>query len=357
MAGRCVLKPIKLPQERMSRPEVAESIPDLDGDDLDPIKVYRGVRELAFYETMAAVNETDYNCLPSLFSLSKIPLLSELRLHTRVSSKGFFGSTKLMLSDMASIGLILCLPKCLGDSTVRNCVNAYRLALLDIEEELYVMKQIAKHTASYFGMVNIDGQGQSYHLVLDNLTLPYDRPNIMDLKVGRQVYEPAASISAQRHKIAKYPEQSAIGFRIVGMKAYSPSFSDGHDGYEIWGKPFGKGLRSKEDALGALRIFFLASYGTIGPHTKRVILSVIEQLIEIRNWFKCNSTLAFYASSILIVYEGNKTVRDKVDPNVKMIDFAHVCRDDEEHSGRHGYLYGIESLASMLRMLLLDANG
>lgn len=345
MAGRCVLKPIKLPQARMSTPEVAESTADSDSDDSDPIKIYRGVRELAFYETIQCANASD-------LSLSKIPLLSELRLLTRVSSKGFFGSAKLMPSDIASIGLMLCLPKCLSDSTVRNCIKTYRSALRDIEKELLVMKQIARHTACYFGVVNLDGQGQSYHLILDNLTMPYERPNVMDLKVGRQVYEPAASITAQQHKIAKYPEQSTIGFRIVGMKAYSPSFSNVHDGYEIWGKPFGKGLRSKEDALGAVRIFFLASHGNVGPSTKRVILSVIEQLIEIRNWFRNHSTLAFYASSILIVYEGNKTACDQVDPDVKMIDFAHVCRDDEEHSGRQGYVYGIETLVEMLKMIL-----
>ena len=328
-------------------PEVAESTSDLDSDDSDPIKVYRGVRELAFYETIqfAAADAS------SDLSLSKTHMLSELRLHTRISSKGFFGSAKLTTSDIASIGLVLCLPKCIGDSTVGKCVKTYRLALRCIKEELLVMKQIARHTASYLGAVDLDGQGKSCHLILDNLTLPYDRPNVMDLKVGRQVYEPAATISAQQHKVAKYPEQSAIGFRIVGMKAYSPSSPNGRDGYEIWGKPFGKGLRTKEDALEALRIFFLASSGTMSPYTKRIILSVIDQLVEIRDWFRYNSTLAFYASSILIVYEGNKTVRD-VDPDVKMIDFAHVCRDDEEHSGRQGYLYGIESLTEMLRMLL-----
>ena len=348
MAGRCVLKPIKLPRASMSMPEVAESTSDLDSDDSDPIKVYRGVRELAFYETIqfAAADAS------SDLSLSKTHMLSELRLHTRISSKGFFGSEKLTTSDIASIGLVLCLPKCIGDSTVGNCVKTYRLALRCIKEELLVMKQIARHTASYLGAVDLDGQGKSCHLILDNLTLPYDRPNVMDLKVGRQVYEPAATISAQQHKVAKYPEQSAIGFRIVGMKAYSPSSPNGHDDYEIWGKPFGKGLRTKEDALEALRIFFLASSGTMSPYTKRIILSVVDQLVEIRDWFRYNSTLAFYASSILIVYEGNKTVREKIDPDVKMIDFAHVCRDDEEHSGRQGYLYGIESLTEMLRMLL-----
>ena len=61
--------------------------------------------------------------------------------------------------------------------------------------------------------------------------------------------------------------------------------------------------------------------------------------------------MAFYASSILIAYEGNRLDGEvahhtsEVEPVVKIIDFAHVCRQTGEDGG---YLKGVLNLLEIL---------
>ena len=86
-------------------------------------------------------------------------------------------------------------------------------------------------------------------------------------------------------------------------------------------------------------------------YIRYVLACVIHQLNQIQTWFEVdNSTLVFYASSILIAYENSVQVDDEsfgncTEPVVKMIDFAHVCRRD---GGDHGYLKGVRSLLKIL---------
>ena len=95
----------------------------------------------------------------------------------------------------------------------------------------------------------------------------------------------------------------------------------------------------------------------ITSYTKHVISSVIKELCGIKKWFEEeNSTLAFYASSILIVYDAEDNTMTsqsqndhqfcQQDPIVKMIDFAHTCLCS---TGDRGYLKGITTLLRILQ--------
>ena len=183
--------------------------------------------------------------------------------------------------------------------------------------------------------------------MLQNLTTPFSQPNIIDIKMGTRTFEPTAPLSKQISEAAKYPQQVEFGFRIVGMAVHS---DDGK--YNYWDKSFGVGLKSRDDVTKALATFFLCDEAARGgTGTCRVLSRVIEQLTQICDWFeKENSSLSFYASSILIAYEGschdeNITRQTSNDPVVKMIDFAHVCR---QTGADEGYLKGIHNLLDIL---------
>jgi len=80
----------------------------------------------------------------------------------------------------------------------------------------------------------------------------------------------------------------------------------------------------------------------------RSISSLMVHLRPLVRWFEENKTLRFYASSLLIVYEGDMT-SDFDLSSIKMIDFGRVRR---ESGGDPGYVYGLNTIQSIFTDLL-----
>ena len=265
---------------------------------------------------------------------------------------------------------------CAGDPAVSRGLRAYDGAWSALIGEMEALGRMMPFVSSYFGIVDSEELGgfddggddppspssttrrrssrakRRPHLLLRNLTVPYRKPNIIDIKMGTRTFEPTAPESKKITEAAKYPQQVEFGFRIVGMGVHLPSSDDGGK-YEYWDKSFGVGLKTKDDVVRALSTFFQCEGGARGePRISRVLSSVVEQLTRIKVWFETeNSSLAFYASSILIAYEGNRHDGEvahhasEVKPVVKIIDFAHVCRQTGEDGG---YLKGVLNLLEIL---------
>ncbi|KAL3827651.1 hypothetical protein ACHAXA_000524 [Cyclostephanos tholiformis] len=264
-----------------------------------------------------------------------------------------------------------------GDRDVVLAVRTYEITWDTLIGELVALKRLYPFISPYFGVVDSDGLGwddgydsppqsssstkttttpphrrslmRRPHLMLQNLTAPFSQPNIIDIKMGTVTFEPSAPLSKQMSEAAKYPQQVDFGFRIVGMGVHS----DGGK-YKYWDKSFGVGLKTRDDLTRALATFFLCDEAARRETTCRVLSCVIEQLTQIYNWFgKENSSLAFYASSILIAYgdschDNNVTCQTSNDPVVKLIDFAHVCR---QTGGDEGYLKGVRNLLEILNAI------
>jgi hypothetical protein len=266
---------------------------------------------------------------------------------------------------------------CAGDPAVSRGLRAYDGAWRALIGEMEALGRMMPFVSPYFGIVDSGGLVGGFddggddpptppsttrrrssrakrrpHLLLRNLTVPYRKPNIIDIKMGTRTFEPTAPESKKITEAAKYPQQVEFGFRIVGMGVHLPSSDDGGK-YEYWDKSFGVGLKTKDDVVRALSTFFQCEGGARGePRISRVLSSVVEQLTRIKVWFETeNSSLAFYASSILIAYEGNRNDGEvahhtsEVEPVVKIIDFAHVCRQTGEDGG---YLKGVLNLLEIL---------
>jgi hypothetical protein len=75
----------------------------------------------------------------------------------------------------------------------------------------------------------------------------------------------------------------------------------------------------------------------------RAISSLLLQIRSIRRWFEENDCFQFYASSLLVVYEGDRTASDVT--AVKMIDFGRVRR---QVGGDKGYIAGLRNLKHLL---------
>ena len=349
---------------------------------VDCTTAFRGIREVAFYESLALASS-----MPS--SLLTAPRLRDdddpartvvSKRISRAMMRIFQECTCVQQQFSHASGIIFCrqhrqssnyLSKLshfdsavllsawyAGDSVVVSRIQSHARAWRALLSELKALKLLSKYTAPYFGVLYVDGlEGHARtppmkqpHLLLQNLIAPFREPNIIDLKMGTRTYEPTAPLSKQISQTAKYPQQLLLGFRIVGMGMHT---LDGT--YQYWDKSFGVGLKRGEDVISAFMTFFQCDNNA--PKNKSYILyilsCIIQQLKQIRNWFEVNnSSLVFYASSILIVYEQNSVPVDDVSfstscnaPVVKMIDFAHVCR---RAGGDDGYLKGVRSLLKIL---------
>ena len=94
----------------------------------------------------------------------------------------------------------------------------------------------------------------------------------------------------------------------------------------------------------ALRTYILRQDGTRSLRMD-VISRMESQVLGLQTLFQSNSCLAFYSSSILLVYDGEL---DWSNATVRMIDFCHVrCQP----GGDVGYQFGLQTLLSLLRDL------
>lgn len=78
------------------------------------------------------------------------------------------------------------------------------------------------------------------HLVLEDVTAPYDEPSVLDVKIGLITYDPNTSdlekIESQRKK---YPHQAEMGYSVAGMRVYNTVTKS----YETRNRQWGRALR------------------------------------------------------------------------------------------------------------------
>ena len=291
----------------------------------------------------------------------------------------------------------------LHDAIVAESEHTVVASWKALQKEIDLLKSMAKLTAQYYGVVaqNVSSSNPNEvpstpratsdittdsYLLLSDLTANFSKPCAIDIKIGRQSYEPNASEEKKQRETAKYPTQYEQGFRIVGVRIFDSDHPESDpEGFRQLDKHFGRSLGSRELVKDALRTFFtshchataynemlasrprraissqsLSSLASMEqPLPKKTMLraralsNVLQQLRSFQRWFEDNKCLAFYSSSIFIVYEGDPNASNKDLCNVKMIDFGHVVR---QAGGDPGYLYGVKRLSNMLTEVLEEDN-
>ena len=174
----------------------------------------------------------------------------------------------------------------------------------------------------YHGLVAVRSASRPVpHLVLSDLTSHYCRPCILDLKLGEQTHDEAASPRKRAHELSKYPHQQAVGFRIAGMKRYHAD----SDSYSSKDKRWGRDIAA--DGMQAVLQHWLPCQDS--PSLPRVLASLLPPLESLLALFQQQTDFRFYASSLLLLYEGDAEQQQQRDASVHMIDFGHVfgpCR-------------------------------
>ncbi|XP_006630541.2 inositol polyphosphate multikinase [Lepisosteus oculatus] len=155
--------------------------------------------------------------------------------------------------------------------------------------------ELQYYLPKYYGTWTPPDAPNDLYLKLEDVTRRFNKPCIMDVKIGQRSYDPFASKEKKDQQIKKYPLMEEIGFLVLGMRVYQVST----DSYETHDQHYGRGLVKDTIKDGLAKFFFNGN-----NIRKDAIVVSIQKVQKILQWFEGQSQLNFYASSLLFVYEG-----------------------------------------------------
>ncbi|XP_037547644.1 inositol polyphosphate multikinase [Nematolebias whitei] len=154
---------------------------------------------------------------------------------------------------------------------------------------------LQNHIPKYYGTWSSPDSPKDLYLKLEDVTSRFVRPCIMDVKLGQRSYDPFASQEKREQQIRKYPLMEEIGFLILGMRVYNVQ----RDTFDSYNQHYGRSL-VKDTVKDGLATFF-----NNGAYLRKdAIWASVHRVRQILHWFNSQHQLAFYASSLLFVYEG-----------------------------------------------------
>ncbi|EFX05869.1 arginine metabolism regulation protein 3 [Grosmannia clavigera kw1407] len=147
-------------------------------------------------------------------------------------------------------------------------------------------------------------------VVLENVTYGYQKPNVLDVKLGQRLW----ADDAPRQKRVRMDEVRAttthdkMGFRISGMRVFQGSAGasepEGSD-YKIYSKDFGRYDVNDDNVVDAFRKFIFNKAAGIDEDLGRAVANVFKQDLErVRRVMEKERT-RIYSSSLLFVFEGD----------------------------------------------------
>ncbi|KAG1933785.1 inositol polyphosphate multikinase [Pimephales promelas] len=155
---------------------------------------------------------------------------------------------------------------------------------------------LQQHLPRFYGTWAPRESPHELYLKLEDVTKRFLRPCIMDVKIGKRSYDPFASLEKREEQISKYPLMEEIGFLLLGMRVYQIN----SDSYITLDQFYGRSLGKDTVKNGLTRFFHNGE--ALQRHALSLIISKIRSILR---WFEGQTQLHFYASSLLLVYEGS----------------------------------------------------
>ena len=227
-----------------------------------------------------------------------------------------------------------------------------------------------------------------FFLLLEDLTAGMNKPCVLDLKMGTRQYGIEANEKkkkSQRRKCQSTTSQQ-LGVRLCGMQAWNVKKQE----YIFEDKYFGRDLKSGREFQDALTRFLYdgVSYASVA----KKIPVILEKLALLENMIRQLDSYRLYASSLLILYDGEQQTpprqgpprstgepsplkrgmsddgHNKADVQLKIVDFANCVTGEDElpsdtpcppHNPRdidRGYLRGLRTLRMYFQRIMKEAT-
>ncbi|KXN91930.1 Inositol polyphosphate multikinase [Leucoagaricus sp. SymC.cos] len=187
-------------------------------------------------------------------------------------------------------------------------------------------------------------------IVLENISYPFSRPNIMDIKLGTVLYDDGASPEKVERMIKRARETTSLetGIRLTGFQVH-----DNVTGQAvITPKSYGKSIKVADLPEGIAKFFPVGklvtesltdcSCGLPATLLRPILQGIRGDIQEIRDIF-AELELRMVGGSLLIMYEGDWGKAREV----KLIDFAHTKVVPGEGPDK-GVLLGMDTVLKLL---------
>ena len=197
------------------------------------------------------------------------------------------------------------------------------------------------------GSVDSESVHEREFIVLENLLAGFSRPNIMDVKLGKVLYDGNASDEKRERltTVSNTTTSGTLGFRICGIKMEKNSMcskipsgqfsEDANNGYIFINKMFGR-TRTTDNILDAFRIYL----GNEKLSQKRRSKLIDNFYLRLQMFYNAllNEEVRMISSSILFIYEGDPKRWDARNDEDEIIreEFPLDSSEGEEEEGGEG---------------------
>lgn len=191
--------------------------------------------------------------------------------------------------------------------------------------------------------VNLNGMtvskepSESRYIVLENLLHGFQKPNIVDVKLGRILHDENASNEkiSRLGQVSRTTTSGSLGFRICGMKIQQNSqtkaleaghFEPAGDNYILVNKDFGYSLK-KDDVKDAFNMFF--DHDDLSSKRINQLKQTFLQRLQLLYNTLLEEEVRMISSSLLFIYEGDASRWDALDDQDALIRDTFLDSDEE----------------------------